>query len=95
MKMVIAPFEFHQILIDPICKWCNPCLIDHFEKKYFRIGIFLAFSIVFWYSVSKMVLVSQKASLFRNCGGAKFGDFGKMFWGKFFDFFHDFLKFEI
>jgi hypothetical protein len=42
---------------------CNPCLIDHFEKKYLRFGISLAFSRVFWYRISKMVLVSQKAPL--------------------------------
>jgi hypothetical protein len=32
--------------------------------------------------ISKMVLVSQKASLSRNCGGAKFAYFEKMLLGK-------------
>jgi hypothetical protein len=28
--------------------------------------------------ISKKILVAQKAPLFRNCGGAKFGDFGEI-----------------
>jgi hypothetical protein len=62
--------------------WCNPCLNDHFKKNCFRIGVFWAFLRAFGWCLPKIFLVSQKAPLFRNCKGAKFGDFAKMLLGK-------------